>query len=451
MADRHWVGGTGNWDGTTTHWSTTLGGASGASSPTTADNVIFDSGSNPTAYTVTLVTAAASCLDLTVVSQPSTSGIVTITGAQTLNCAGSFTLLSGMAWTVTGAVTFSSTSVGNTITTAGISLAHNVTFSGTNGVWTLQDALTWGISANYILTLTEGKIDFNNKTVTIGLGSFASAGTLTRELVIGTGTFTMKRGSSSNSSPWSVSGTGFTLTLPSPATLSTIVIQGSGTGVKTFAGNGLTYGNLDIQTTGPTAITGANTFSNLTTNWTVARTLSFEGDKTHSFYSFNVKGTSGNLITVTGAGGSGIFTVTKLGGGIVSVDYLSLNHSTAVETQTWYAGAHSTDGGNNTRWLFSDPSTPQAVGGGSLSFSGSMSTNHKTVVGKTLDYLGNNLASALVLLFSDTAPALETGRTTSDGSGDYTIRTAYASSCRVTVIKTGTPNIQGIGDLVTPA
>ncbi len=42
MADRYWVGGTGTWDTTsTTNWSATSGGASGASVPTTADNVIF--------------------------------------------------------------------------------------------------------------------------------------------------------------------------------------------------------------------------------------------------------------------------------------------------------------------------------------------------------------------------------------------------------------------------
>lgn len=44
MADRYWVGGTGNWSGTT-HWSATSGGASGASEPVPADNVYFDANS----------------------------------------------------------------------------------------------------------------------------------------------------------------------------------------------------------------------------------------------------------------------------------------------------------------------------------------------------------------------------------------------------------------------
>ena len=49
MADRYWVGGAGTWDNTgTARWSTSSGGASGASAPTSADNVFFDSASNAT-------------------------------------------------------------------------------------------------------------------------------------------------------------------------------------------------------------------------------------------------------------------------------------------------------------------------------------------------------------------------------------------------------------------
>jgi hypothetical protein len=44
MANRYWVGGTGTWDTTSTaNWSATSGGAAGASVPTTADTVYFDS------------------------------------------------------------------------------------------------------------------------------------------------------------------------------------------------------------------------------------------------------------------------------------------------------------------------------------------------------------------------------------------------------------------------
>jgi hypothetical protein len=64
MADRYWVGGTGSWN-STAKWSTTSGGASGASVPTATDNAIFDANSaTSNSYTVTIA-AGQTCADLT--------------------------------------------------------------------------------------------------------------------------------------------------------------------------------------------------------------------------------------------------------------------------------------------------------------------------------------------------------------------------------------------------
>jgi hypothetical protein len=63
MADRYWVGGSGSWN-STTKWSTTSGGASGASVPTSSDNAIFDANSGTAHFTVT-VTDNATCANLT--------------------------------------------------------------------------------------------------------------------------------------------------------------------------------------------------------------------------------------------------------------------------------------------------------------------------------------------------------------------------------------------------
>ena len=68
MADRYWVGGTGNWN-STTKWSTSSGGASGASVPTSSDNAIFDANSGTAHFTVT-VTDNATCADLTITPEP---------------------------------------------------------------------------------------------------------------------------------------------------------------------------------------------------------------------------------------------------------------------------------------------------------------------------------------------------------------------------------------------
>jgi hypothetical protein len=70
-ANRFWVGGSGTWDNTsTTNWSTSSGGASGASAPTSSDAVIFDTASpsggvgGPT-FTVTTFAGTISAQSIT--------------------------------------------------------------------------------------------------------------------------------------------------------------------------------------------------------------------------------------------------------------------------------------------------------------------------------------------------------------------------------------------------
>jgi hypothetical protein len=64
MADRYWVGGSGSWN-STAKWSTTSGGASGASVPTATDNAIFNANSaTSNSYTVTIA-VGQTCADLT--------------------------------------------------------------------------------------------------------------------------------------------------------------------------------------------------------------------------------------------------------------------------------------------------------------------------------------------------------------------------------------------------
>lgn len=63
MAARYWVGGSGTWDGSsTTHWSATDGGASGASAPTTADVANFTANSGlSTGNPAVTIASTATC------------------------------------------------------------------------------------------------------------------------------------------------------------------------------------------------------------------------------------------------------------------------------------------------------------------------------------------------------------------------------------------------------
>ncbi len=178
MADRYWVGGTGNWDTTTTHWSATSGGTAGASVPTAADNVIFDANSGST-FTVTINTATRACLNLTI---NGVSGM-TLAGTQTLTVAGNLSLPStGLTCTYTGVMTLSATTA-KTITTNGVILANSLVISGAGGSKTLQDALT----TTSTVTLTSGTLNLGTYTLTCG--AFNTSSSSTRNLTYGSGSY----------------------------------------------------------------------------------------------------------------------------------------------------------------------------------------------------------------------------------------------------------------------
>jgi hypothetical protein len=223
MADRFWVGGNGNWDATTTtNWSTTSGGAGGASAPTSADDVYFDAGSDAGgAFTVTIGTGAV-CRDITA---GSLDFVMTLAGSAAWTISGSLTFpATNLTRTYTGAITFNATTTGKTITTNGVQPTTGaITFNGIGGEWTLGSALTTGGA----ITLTNGTLDVSASNFTITCTSWTkTGGTLNEQL----GTFSLSAASS------------------------------------TFAGGTDTYYNVSFTSTasGTHTITGANTFNDLT-------------------------------------------------------------------------------------------------------------------------------------------------------------------------------------------
>jgi len=216
MADRYWVGGTGTWNTTsTTNWSASSGGASGASVPTASDSVIFDQSST---YTVTL-TGALTCLNFTV-----SAGTVTFSSTGTLAISGSLSLVAATVWNATGTITFAATSGTNTITTNGVSISASITFNGVGGTFQLASALTSG--ATRTCTLTNGTLDLNNFTLTTG--AFSSNNSNTRVLAFGTGKIVL---TGTGATVWNnATGTGFTYT----GTSRIEALGPSTTGTRTF-------------------------------------------------------------------------------------------------------------------------------------------------------------------------------------------------------------------------
>jgi len=171
MANRYWVGGTGTWTTTTTNWSATSGGASGASAPTSADDVFFDAASGSGTVTLTGALAAKSLT--------TTGSSFTFSSTGTPTIAGSMTLSSTTVWSATGLITFTAT---GTITSNTVTINSPITFNGAAQTFTLGSALT--VATTSTTTLTSGTLDLGNFTLTTG--AFSSSNSNTRAIAFGT-------------------------------------------------------------------------------------------------------------------------------------------------------------------------------------------------------------------------------------------------------------------------
>ena len=172
MADRYWVGGTGTWNtSSTTNWSASSGGASGASVPTAADSIFFDQAGT---YNVTM-TGAVNCLDWTV----SAGSVTFVTGTSP-----SMTVYGNVTWAA-GSVAFSGATFSWQFTASGGSRSistNNVSVPGnpttfSNGTFNLGSAFTASINLNFSSNPTINTNDYAltfdgiGASVTLNLGS----------------------------------------------------------------------------------------------------------------------------------------------------------------------------------------------------------------------------------------------------------------------------------------
>jgi len=296
MADRYWVGGTGDWDAsTTTHWGSASGTADNASVPTFSDNVIFNSGSASDDYTVT-ITATANCLDFTMDKPTGVGKKVTWAGSSTLNIYGSMNLSGGTAGitrTYSGQIAFLATATGKTVDTNEVTLASYLNFNGVGGGWTLSNDINNGTSA---LEVNKGTFDTANKTITVG--NFSSSSASTRTFTLGSSTINCNLFNTTNN-------TGLTFT----ANTAIIIVSGS---TAAFAGGGYTFSDVRITTsTSASYIDGANSFGLLTitgstliklnSNQTVTTTLTITGSSAVNriFIQSNTLGTARTITAAT--------------------------------------------------------------------------------------------------------------------------------------------------------
>jgi len=281
MADRYWVaGGTGNYN-STTNWSVTSGGASGASVPSVSDNVFFDASSGVGTATINV---ASFCANLNL-----TGFAGTLAFTNNLSTTGTVNLGSG-TYTVSGtaALRFQTAT---TITSNGSSWGGNIIFAS-NGTFTLADNLT--VLGN--LTFENFSPTINGNTLNIGGNlTYSSASNISGTTLFnfnGTGTWSHTTiGRIQNNVTINTSGT---------LTLGTTIRYDTCT---------LTYTAGTVTTTGSTLnVAAATTFNTSGMSWNNI-TITSGTQTLNSLLSANGTMTLSNSIIFAGAAGFSVGTL----------------------------------------------------------------------------------------------------------------------------------------------
>lgn len=334
----YWVGGTGNWDATSTHWALSSGGAGSQGVPTSADNVIFDGNSG--GGTVTIQTAVAVCASFN-----ASAFTGNITQSQNFNIgnatAGDFILGSGMTFTwVSGAIKLVTTKASaSNIDLAGKTVG-NFTINGNGASFVLQN----DILASGALAFSGGAVDFNGYNATAD--HLSNGNTLTRSVNMRGGSITL-------------TGTGAIFDAPAGTltflwtTGAKFVIANTSITAKTFAGGtNITYPTIQVS---GAASAGTVTFSGAFTcnafSFDPNANILFTSATTYTATAFFATGSLGNPITIAATTPTSA-AIISIPTGIISCDWLVLTDNHATGGATFYAGGNSTNGGNTTGWIF---------------------------------------------------------------------------------------------------
>ncbi len=326
MASRYWVGNLGGFNDTA-HWSTSSGGAGGASVPGDSDDVFLDANS------------------FTLANQYISIGMFETFSCGSINCVGVLNLPSifgNMIFSILriyGSVNFTgllhvyvtnvkcSGGSSHTFTSGGINVDYDLTFE--SGTYTLQDNLSvdgytvadeeYGGSIIH----TGGTLNTNGKTVTCW--SFISSG---NTLTLGSSTIKTH---------------GATITVTT-LNANTSTFQTSNTG--TFSGGGKTYNNLIIN--GTTTVSGSNTFAALTVN--ASKTLILTAGTTQTVTTLTATGESDQIITIQSSSSGTAATISQATG-TVNAKWCTIKDSTVTGGATFNA-YFSTNVSGNTGWVF---------------------------------------------------------------------------------------------------
>jgi hypothetical protein len=348
--------GSGSW-GTASpgSWSSTNGGAFDATAfPLAQDTAIFPETTYPANNSTTTINANYNIGTINMQARTTSSNtMILATGVATPTIYGNWINGTGTTPSGTGIITFAGRG-SQTITSAGRGFTQRFTINSPGGSVTLQDAFSSVNTTSNVLNLLSGIFNSNGYTVNLTSSSavtqFGTSGTLNRTLAIGSSNWILAGGLSA--SPWSVSGSNFTVT-------GTGTISLNAATAKTFVGGGISYSDITLDQAGAGAltITGSNTFKTITNSYstTGATSISLGVTTQRLTNPWLATGTSGNVLTVSGTSAASPATLIYTGAGSAtdsSVNYLNISNVRAYDlTNEWYAGTNSTNSGS-LGWYF---------------------------------------------------------------------------------------------------
>ena len=324
MALRYWVtGGTGNYN-STTNWSTSSGGASGASVPTTADDAVWDANSG------------AGTVIINVASVAKTINFTNFTGTvdfrNTLAVAGNMTLGASMSFANTTGTAILRVTAAATLTSNGVAFPYD--FSVLTATVTITLADNWECN-NFTYNVSTGNATFNGNTFFINgdltnLNTNRSIlGTTVFEMK-GTGTLSSNFTSTGNIVPNLVFNTTGTITITGTVGHTSVITwtYTSGTIITTGSTFSLNAGtlNLDGMVWDNVYYSGINAITHLSDfiySGTIT-TLSSNSSKTLNGFSIRHTGVTGGIINLIGVAGDS----TKLQGTTI----LSFEGSGTIDT-----------------------------------------------------------------------------------------------------------------------
>lgn len=330
-------------------WATTSGGAPAANNfPLAQDTAVVDDAGAATQINID------SNWNIGVLDMSARTSALTVNFTDLSTFYGSLTTGSGITYSGTSRLTFANR-VAATLTSAGKTFTNPLQVSSYNSTLSLGDAYTNSRASSTVFGLGYGTFDANGYNVTFSGAScdvdlaFTGnrASNATRTLAIGSGVFTV---AGSGVSFDAGDATGLTVT-------GTGTISLTSASAKTFAGEGVSYGTVTLNQggAGTLNIDGSNSFGSVSNTYgaTGATSILFVAGSTTTLTAWAASGTSGKLLTI-GSTSAANHTL-SIPAGIVGANFLSVSRSTATGGATWYAGANSTNGGNNTGWIFSNP------------------------------------------------------------------------------------------------